>query len=112
VNWVAEALTFNAFYTTAGEGTAGLTVTVDIYDPDHTKIVNGASATAVGGGWYYYVLAATSITMEGTYNAQFKTSDGSVDAMHLPSEKTAKFRPAYPVNTGWGYDTGGRASLT
>ena len=96
--YVGEALTFKAFYTTDGEGTAGLTVTVDVYNPARSKVVNGSSATAIGGGWYYYILAAGSVATEGDYNAQFKTTDTSVDQVHLPSEKNVRIRTV--VETG------------
>ena len=81
---VSTSVKFLAFFTATKQGKTGLTVTVDLYDPSGSQIVTGASATAVGGGLYSYVLS-TNNSAEGEYAAIFKTSDSTVDAQHIPS---------------------------
>jgi len=81
---VSTSVKFVAFYTASKTGKTGLTVTVDLYDPSGSQIVTGASATAIGGGLYSYVLS-TNNSAEGEYAAIFKTTDSTVDAQHIPS---------------------------
>lgn len=76
------AYTFEAFYTSGGIGATGLTVTVDVYRPDGTKVVSDGSATETGGGLYRY---AYVFSVVGDYRAIFKTTDTTVDQQHLPS---------------------------
>ena len=80
------ALTFYAFYVASKVGKTGLTVTVDVYEQTTgTPIVSGGSASALGGGLYYYTLASGSVDASGAYIAVFKTADTSVDQQHIPA---------------------------
>lgn len=79
------ALPFRAFFVATKAGKTGLTVTVDVYKPDATKVVNGGSATEIGGGLYSYSLSSGSNDQDGDYVAIFKTADATVDQQHLPS---------------------------
>lgn len=82
----ANALTFYAFFVASKQGKAGLAVTVDVYKATSaTPIVSGASATALGGGLYYYTLSSASVDAEGAYLAIFKTTDTTVDQQHIPA---------------------------
>lgn len=80
-----NAVKFLAFYVESKVGKTGLTVTVDIYDPSGTKIVDNASATEVGGGLYSYTLSSGSVDENGEFVAVFKTATTSVDAQHIPA---------------------------
>lgn len=86
INQQGVALTFYAFYTdTDGVGVTGLTVTVDVYEGvTGTPIVSAGSATALGGGIYYYTLSSGSVDANGAYIALFKTA-GTVAQKHLPA---------------------------
>jgi hypothetical protein len=81
---VSTSVKFLAFYTASKTGKTGLTVTVDVYDPSGSKIVDDQSATAIGGGLYAYTLSSSN-SSEGEYAAIFKTTDSTVDAQHIPS---------------------------
>lgn len=71
------------FFTASKVGKTGLTVTVDIRAvSDNTLVVNGGSATEVGGGLYKYVYSDDDAD---NYAGVFKTADTSVDAQHVPS---------------------------
>jgi hypothetical protein len=85
IEQVGNSLKFLAFFTGTKVGVAGLTVTVDVYDPSNTLIVNGSAATEIGGGYYRYTLASGSVTSEGEYLAIFKTASDSVDQKHMPA---------------------------
>jgi hypothetical protein len=84
IEQVSTSVKFLAFFTASKQGKTGLTVTIDIYNPSGTQIVTAASATAIGGGLYSYVLS-TNNSAEGEYAAIFKTSDTTVDSQHIPS---------------------------
>ncbi len=84
IEQLANTLKFIAYYSAAGTGKTGLTVTVDVYKND-TQIVTAGAATEIGGGLYRYTLASGSVDAEGEYVAIFKTSDGTVDAQHIPA---------------------------
>lgn len=80
------ALTFYAFFVASKTGKTGLTVTIDIYETTSgTPIVSAGSATALGGGLYYYTLSSGSVDAAGAYVAIFKTADTSVDQQHIPA---------------------------
>lgn len=78
-------LEFSAFYTESKTGKTGLTVTVDVYNPSGTKVVTGASASAIGGGLYKYTLAGASNTESGIWKALFHTETGTVDQQDIPA---------------------------
>ena len=78
-----QPITFEAFYVAAQVGKTGLTVTVDVYQPDGTQIVTAAAATPTGGGLYRYPLANPAYT--GGYRAIFHTTDTTVDQRDIPS---------------------------
>lgn len=79
-----NAITFYAFYTAARQGKTGLSPAVDVWR-GATQVVTGGAATALGGGLYYYTLAAGSVTTEAEYLAIFKTTDTTVDQQHIPA---------------------------
>lgn len=85
IEQIGNALSFYAFFVASKQGKTGLTVTTDVYNPAGSLVVNGGSASAVGGGIYKYTLASGSVTAEGEYIAIFKTADGTVDAQHIPA---------------------------
>ena len=86
ISRIGTAVTFFAFYVASKTGKTGLTVTVDVYRrSDGALVVNGGSATALGGGLYYYTLAGASTTPASEYAAIFKTADSTVDQQHLPA---------------------------
>lgn len=76
-----QGFTLAAFFTDAGLGATGLTVTVDVYR-NGTLVVTAASATEVGGGIYQYALASGSVTAAGNYYSVFKTA-GTADQKHI-----------------------------
>jgi hypothetical protein len=82
---IGQAIVFEAFYTASKLGVAGLTVTVDVYDPAGSKIVSASATTALGGGWYYYTLASGSVTTAGRYRAIFTTATTTVDQRDIPA---------------------------
>lgn len=73
---------FYAFFTASKVGKISLSVTVDIRNSAGTLVVTGGSAAEIGGGLYRYTY--TTATADD-YTAVFKTSDGTVDAQHVPS---------------------------
>lgn len=77
-------ITFYAFYAFEGEGVAGLTVTIDVYEGT-SAVVTAGSATEVGGGLYRYTLAGGSTGDAECYAAVFKTAEDDVDAKHVPA---------------------------
>lgn len=85
IEQTGAAIKFLAFFTESKLGKTGLTVTIDVYDPAGSLIVNGGSATAIGGGLYGYTLASGSVTAEGEYAAIFKTAMTTVDQQHIPA---------------------------
>lgn len=80
----STSVKFLAFYTASKQGSTGLTVTVDVYDPSGTKIVDAGSASELAGGLYTYTLSSSN-SSAGEYVAIFKTTDANVDAQHVPS---------------------------
>lgn len=80
-----NAVKFMAFFTASKQGKTGITVTIDVFNPGGTKIVDGGSATELGDGVYTYTLANTNTTTEGEYIAVFKTTDSTVDMQNIPS---------------------------
>jgi hypothetical protein len=80
----STSVKFLAFYTASKQGSSGLTVTVDVYDPSGTKIVDAGSASELAGGLYTYTLSSSN-SSAGEYVAIFKTADANVDAQHVPS---------------------------
>lgn len=82
---VDVALSFVGFFIANRIGKTGLTVTVDVYQLDGTKIVTDGAAVAVGGGLYKYTLAAELNTQEDMLIAVFKTADATVDLQHVSS---------------------------
>jgi hypothetical protein len=80
----STSVKFLAFYTASKQGSTGLTVTVDVYDPSGTKIVDAGSSTELAGGLYTYTLSSSN-SSAGEYVAIFKTTDANVDAQHVPS---------------------------
>jgi hypothetical protein len=81
----SKTIRFFAFFTESKEGKTGLTVTIDVYNPSGTKIVNGGSVSETGGGLYYYDLSSSSTTTSGGFVAIFKTATTSVDQKHIPA---------------------------
>lgn len=82
IEQIGNALQFDAWYSSAGLGVAGLTVTVNVYR-NSTLIVTGAAATEIGDGFYTYSLASSLNTVEGIYKAIFMTATTTVDQQHL-----------------------------
>lgn len=82
---LANDLVFRAFYAEDGLGKTGLTVTVDIYAPDGTLLVDDDDATEQAGGLYRYTLDAAEVDAEGEYVAIFKTADTGVSQRHIPA---------------------------
>lgn len=80
----STSVKFLAFFTASKQGSTGLTVTVDVYDPSGTQIVTAGSATELAGGIYTYTLSSSN-SSAGEYVAIFKTTDSTVDAQHVPS---------------------------
>jgi hypothetical protein len=80
----STSVKFLAFYTASKQGSTGLTVTVDVYDPSGTKIVDAGSASELAGGLYAYTLSSSN-SSAGEYVAIFKTADATVDSQHVPS---------------------------
>lgn len=76
-----KTVRFHAHYVASGLSATGLTVTVDVYDPSGTKIINNVGTTEIAGGWYRYTLADSAVTTAGTYLAVFKTA-GTADVKH------------------------------
>ena len=83
IEQIAQAISFDAFFTLDGAGATGLTVTIDVYR-GATKVVDNVAATEVGGGFYTYALAGASNSEKNHYRAVFKTA-GSVDQAHIPA---------------------------
>jgi hypothetical protein len=81
----SKTILFYAFYTASQTGKTGLTVTIDVYNPAGSLVVTGGSATALGGGLYYYSLSSGSTASAGNYLAIFKTTDTTVDQKHIPA---------------------------
>lgn len=84
IEQVNNSVRFFAFFTATKQGKTGLTVTVDVYRGT-TQVVTAGSASALGGGLYYYDLSSGSVNAEENYLAIFKTSDSTVDFQHVPS---------------------------
>lgn len=87
-----EAIILAGFFTVAGVGQTGLTVTIDVYrvqlsDLATTQVVTGGSATALGGGLYGY----RHVTSAGAYYYYgiLKTTDTSVDQQQIPAAQIA-----------------------
>jgi len=75
---------FYGFFTSAGAGKAGLTVSFTAYkDKSSTPVVNAASATELAGGFYYYEY--TGGTAEGFVVGKFVTADATVDQKEIPA---------------------------
>lgn len=81
----AVTIVFRAFFVESKVGKAGLTVTVDVYDPAGTKVVDNAAATEIAGGLYSYSLSGATPTTEGEWVAVFKTATTTVDVQHIPA---------------------------
>lgn len=78
-----QTVKFIAFFTANKQGKTGLTVTVDIYNPDGTLAVTAGTAIEMGDGLYSYSFGGTTTT--GDYLAVFKTADSTVDMQWIPS---------------------------
>lgn len=58
----------------------GLTdIQVDVYAPDNNQVVTDGTATEIGGGLYFYDVAANLIDQVGGYPFIFYTPGGDVD---------------------------------
>jgi hypothetical protein len=102
------AITFFAFFTASKTGKTGLTVTVDVYRKGSgTALVTAGSATALGGGLYYYDLASGSTGNADDYLAIFKTTDTTVDFQHVPSLQANVGLSGTPLPDALPGDTGG-----
>lgn len=82
---VSVSVKYFAHFIESKLGKTGLTVTVDVWAPDNTKIVNNAAATEIGGGLYCYTLSGTLTATEGDYPALFKTATTTVDQREIPA---------------------------
>lgn len=80
---IGQALRFDFFFTTGGQGTTGLTVTCDVYDYAGTKVVTAGAATEIGGGLYTYSMALGFNTAKGNYRAIGKTATTTVDQREI-----------------------------
>lgn len=89
IEQIGNAIKFVAFYTSAGLGKTGLTVTADVYKND-TEIVAAGAVAEIGDGLYRYTLASGSVDAEGEYIAVFKTADATVDGQHIVSAWTVQ----------------------
>jgi len=74
------------FQDTEGVGVAGLTATVDVYDPTGTKVLSDQTPDEVGGGLYTY---ATNATSAGHWRMVGKTA-GTVVSKHLAGLQIAR----------------------
>lgn len=81
IEQIGNPLAYYAFFTSAGVGALGLSVTVDVFR-NGTIIVTNGNASEVGGGLYRYTLPAASVTIEGEYAAIFKTA-AAADQKHI-----------------------------
>jgi hypothetical protein len=59
-----------------GAPVTGRTFTLNLTNPRGTEVVTGGSVVEQGGGWYGYTISATTLSLRGTYHAQW-TSSGS-----------------------------------
>lgn len=75
------------FQDSDGVSKTGLSVTCDIYGPDHTALATGQSTTEIASSGIYYKQYQTTIS--GNYYVVFKTADTTVAARHLATEITA-----------------------
>ena len=71
-----------AYFTAEGEGKAGLTVTITVYNSAGTEMVASGSATGIAGGLYRYTYSNATAD---DYIGIFKTTDTTVDAKHVPA---------------------------
>lgn len=85
IEQTSTAVKFLAMFLASKVGAAGLTVTVDVYNPAGTKIVSDAAAVEIGGGLYSYTLSGSFTAAEGGYVAVFKTADTTVAQKHIPA---------------------------
>lgn len=93
IEQISNAIMGVAFFAdTGGTGVTGLTVTVDAWrvinsagTPSPTQVATDAAATSLGGGFYAYILAAASVTVEASYVFKFKTTSTSVRDKQLPA---------------------------
>jgi hypothetical protein len=81
----SNAITARVHYTNSGANATGLTVTVSVYNPAGTKIVDAASASEIGLGVYEYELASGSVTSDGLYTYIFDTA-GTVDQRNIAGQ--------------------------
>lgn len=97
-----QAITFEFYFEASADGTGktGLTVTVDVWAPDGSALVTNGAATAIGGGFYTYTVAAGSVTAAGNYRAVGKTTDATVRSKHCPSLWVVGKPWVQRVNTG------------
>lgn len=70
------------FQDSDGAGVTGLTVAVDVYNPEGTKTLSDQTPTEIGGGLYTY---ATNGTSRGHWRMVAKTASTDVIAQHLPA---------------------------
>jgi hypothetical protein len=84
-----NSIIFYWHYTTDGVSTAGLTVTVDVYevtrDGTSTLVVDDGACTEVGAGIYRYLLASGTVDAAAEYIAVAHTATATVDAQDIPS---------------------------
>lgn len=85
IEQISNAVKFLAFFTESKLGKTGLTVTVDVYGPGETLLVEAGSAVEIGGGLYRYILASGSTGDVGEYVCLFKTATDTVDLQHIPA---------------------------
>ena len=81
---INNPIRFTCFFkNTLGVGLTGLTVTTTIYR-NIVPILAGQAVTEVGGGYYTYVLASGSVTLEGEYISSFDNATwGVINAVAL-----------------------------
>lgn len=99
-----------AFYTTAGVGTSGLTVTAKASDPTGAQIGAGnltlTEMDAVNmPGWWQLQIAALATSNPGGYKATFHATQTTVDTQDLPAVGYA-----YPWINGLG-GVGGKTNV-
>lgn len=82
---VGNAVTGYAFYLATKQGKTGIAVTCDVYRKGAGLLVSGASASELGGGFYYYTLAGASTANEDDYLFRFHTADATVDLQDIPA---------------------------
>lgn len=92
---IGQPITFIAFFSIGGVGTAGLPIKVDVIrintDGSVSPVVTDEDANNSGGGFYSFTVADTDIA--GQYCAKFRDTGGTADQLQFPA--------VWYVGMGW-----------